>query len=292
MKNNNILNTIGQTSLIKINDIFIKLETTNPSGSVKDRMANYIITQAEKRKELKKNNQIIEVTSGNTGIALAMIAALKGYRFTAVMPEHMSIARQKMMRAFGAKLILTPKKEDMAGAVKIYEKLVQQNPDAYLPKQFANPDNAFAHEFGLGQEILKQMKGRVDIFIAGAGTGGTLIGVARALKKVNPRVKIVVIEPAESAVLTGGPVGTHGIQGIGEGFVPDLMQRNQQLFDEVVTIKTAAAINMANKLAKEHGVLVGVSSGANFLGALKMQKKYGKRKRIVTLFPDRGERYL
>lgn len=290
--NNNITKTIGQTPMLKIAKINIKLETTNPTGSVKDRMAAYVLKQAKSRGELKGVKEIIEITSGNTGIAFAMLSAIMGYKFTAVMPESMSIARRKIMKAFGANLILTPAKDEMFGALEKYNNLIRNKKNIYLPRQFFNEDNIIAHEKFLGREIIKQTKKRIDIFVAGAGTGGTLIGVARALKKINPLVKIVAIEPAECAPLSRGKIGHHGIQGIGEGFIPDILKRNLFIVDEIITIKTNAAIKMQKILARKYGILVGVSSGANFLGALQLQQKYGKNKNIVTLFPDRGEKYL
>ena len=285
----NILGTVGNTPLIKIGKIFAKLETTNPTGSVKDRMAWYMVKNAEERGELNPGRRIIEVTSGNTGIAFAMISAIRGYRFTAVMPESMSIERRKMMEAFGAELILTPAEEDIWGAIKKYNELAREHTDAWLPKQFENPDNIEAHEKGLGKEIIMQTDGKVDAFVAGTGTGGTLIGVAKALKKVNPNVKIVAVEPAESAVMSGGKPGSHKIQGIGEGFIPKIVKDNMRLIDKVITVKSDDAIKMQKKLAKEHGILVGISSGANVLAAMQLSKKY---KNVVTVLPDRGERYL
>ncbi|MFA6410669.1 MAG: cysteine synthase family protein [Candidatus Buchananbacteria bacterium] len=293
MKNNklDILNNIGNTPLIKIGNIYAKLETTNLTGSVKDRMANYVVKKAEERGELKPGDKIIEVTSGNTGIALSMISALKGYEFIAIMPESMSLERRKMIEFFGGKIVLTPKKDDMAGAVKKYNELVRKNKNAWLPKQFENPDNIAALKNGLGKEIIKQMKGKIDAFVTGVGTGGTLIGVAKALKEAGSKAKIIAVEPAESAVLSGKKSGLHLIQGIGEGFIPKIVKDNLNLIDEVIAIKGQAAIKMKNKLAKEYGVLVGISSGANILAAQKLEKKYGY-KRIVTILPDRGERYL
>jgi len=282
--NQDILKTIGNTPLIKIQNINIKLETTNLTGSVKDRIAHYILMQAQKRGELRGAKEIIEVTSGNTGISFAMFSAIMGYKFTAVMPKSMSLARRKIMKAYGANLILTPAKDDMLGAVKEYEKIIKNRKNIFLPRQFSNEDNIIAHEKFLGQEIIKQMKNKVDIFVAGAGTGGTLIGVARALRKINPFVKIIAIEPKE--------INHHGIQGIGEGFIPDILKRNLFMIDEIITIKTSEAIKMQKTLAQKYGILVGISSGANFLGALKLQKKYGQIKKIVTLFSDRGEKYL
>jgi cysteine synthase len=285
---NNILKTIGNTPLIEVDGIFAKLETTNPSGSVKDRMVDYLIRMGEQRGELKKGQRIIEATSGNTGIALAMISAIKGYEFTAVMPESMSVERRKMIQAFGGKIVLTPAKDDIAGTIRKYEQMVKENPQAWFPRQFENPDNIEAHRKGLGQEIIKQAP-KVDAFVAGAGTGGTLIGVALALKKHNPKVKIIVVEPAESPVLSGGAPGLHSIQGIGEGFIPKVLQDNLDLVDQVITIKSADAISAARKLATQHGILVGISSGANYLAAQELKAQH---KNVVTIFSDRGERYL
>lgn len=284
-----ILNTVGNTPLIKIENIYAKLETTNPTGSIKDRMAWYMVRGAEERGELKPGDKIIEITSGNIGIAFAMISAIKGYKFVAVMPESMSIERRKMIKTFGAEIVLTSAKEDMAGAIKKYEEIIKKNKNAWLPKQFENPDNIAAHKQGTGKEIIEQMGGKIDAFVAGVGTGGTLLGVAQALKKVNPKIKIVAVEPKESAVLSGGQQGLHKIQGIGEGFIPPLVKNNLYLIDEVVAVKSQDAINMAKKLAKDYGILVGISSGANFLAAKQISKKY---KKVVTILPDRGERYL
>ena len=274
-----------KTPLITIDGIHIKLETHNLTGSVKDRMATFIIDEAEKRGELKPGQQILEVTSGNTGIALAAIAAQRGYKFTAVMPESMSLMRRQMMLSFGANLVLTPAKEDIAGTIKKYNELVAANPAAYLPKQFENPDNIRAHELGLGREILAEVP-QIDAFVAGAGTGGTIIGVARALPS---STKIIVVEPAESAVLSGGQPGLHGIQGIGEGFVPHILQENRHLIDEVIIIRTKEAIAASQELAKKHGLFVGISSGANFLAAQQLKNRFNN---IVTVSPDRGERYF
>lgn len=285
----NILKVIGNTPLIKIGNIFAKLETTNPTGSIKDRMAWYMVKKAEERGELKPDNEIIEVTSGNTGISFAMISAIKGYKFTAIMPESMSVERRKMMKAFGAKLVLTPAKEDMAGALRRYKEIVRENKKAWLPTQFDNQDNIMAHKEGIGKEIIRQMRGQIDAFVAGVGTGGTLIGVAKALKEVNPNVKIIAVEPKESAVLSGGKPGLHKIQGVGEGFVTKIIKDNLHLIDEVIAVKSVDAINMANKLSKDYGILVGISSGANILAAEQAVRKY---KNIVTVLPDRGERYL
>lgn len=292
---NDILNSVGNTPIIKLpvgesgSVIWAKLETTNPTGSIKDRMAWFIVKKAEERGELKPNSKIIEVTSGNTGIAFAMIAAVRGYKFVAVMPESASIERVKMMKSFGAEVVLTPAKDDMPGAVKKYEELIKENKNAWLPKQFENPDNILAHREGTGKEIIEQVGEKIDAFVAGAGTGGTLIGIAQALKKVNPNIKIVAVEPAESAVLSGEKSGHHQIQGIGEGFIPKILEENRKYIDEVIKIKSGDAISMRKKLAEDCGILVGISSGANVLAAIELSKRF---KNIVTVLPDRGERYL
>ncbi|MBU4204909.1 cysteine synthase A [Patescibacteria group bacterium] len=292
---NNILDLIGKTPLLKIptkekrTTIWAKLETTNPTGSIKDRMAWFIVKKAEEGGELKPGSKIIEVTSGNTGISFAMIAAIKGYKFIAVMPKSVSVERVKMMKFFGAKVILTPAKDDIAGAIKKYKELIKKEKNAWLPRQFENPDNIAAHRKGIGEEIISQTGGKIDAFVAGVGTGGTLIGVAQALKKVNPKIKIIAVEPLESAVLSGGESGSHQIQGIGEGFIPKLVEENRHWIDEVIRIKSKDAISMGKKLARDYGILVGISSGANVLAAIKISKKF---KNIVTVLPDRGERYL
>jgi cysteine synthase A len=291
MEKNEILPLIGNTPLIELEGIFVKLETVNPTGSVKDRMALYMILKAEERGELKPGNRIIEVTSGNTGISFAMISAIKGYKFVAVMPESMSRERREMMEAFGAEVVLTPAEKDMAGAVEEYEKTVANDPEAWLPRQFENPDNIAAHREGLGKEISKQMKGKVDALVAGVGTGGTLIGSAQYLKKDNPAMKTVAVEPEESSVLLGKKPGFHGIQGIGEGFIPKQVAENLKEIDEIVSVSTKEACKEARRIARKYGLLLGVSSGANFLAAKSIKEKF-KLKNVVTIFPDRGERYL
>ena len=294
-----IMETIGNTPIVKLekinstnSNIYVKLDNLNPSGSIKDVMVFWMVKMAEKRGELKKNSRIIEVTTGNTGISFAMLSAIKGYKFTAVMPEHMSIERGQIMKAFNAEIVLTPKEEDMPGAIKKYNELIKKYPEAWLPKQFENYDNILAHKNITGKEIIKQLGNKVDYFIAGAGTGGTLIGVAKALKEVNQNVRIICVEPAESAVLSGKKPGLHEIQGIGEGFIPEILKDNLELIDEVIQIKSEEAIKMAVKLAKEEGLLVGISSGANVLAALKIARKINQNQTIVTVLPDRGERYL
>ncbi|MEK7209013.1 MAG: cysteine synthase family protein [Patescibacteria group bacterium] len=285
MKNLNILDTVGNTPLLKIEGVYVKLETTNPSGSVKDRMVWYMIKKAEKRGDLKPGMKIIEVTSGNTGIALAMISAIKGYEFIAVMPKTRNCAKKRIMESLGAKVILTPAKENMIGAIKRYKKLVIKSKRVWLPKQFENIDNVSAHREGLGKEIVKSTRGKIDAFVTGAGTGGTIIGVSQALKRNKRNTKIIVIEPTESKVLSGGRVGLHKIRGIGEGFIPEILKKNINLIDEVITVKSADAITTAKRLAKYHGLLVGTSSGANMWAAEQIKKRY---KTVVTIFPDRG----
>lgn len=284
----NILDLIGNTPLVKIDNIYAKLESVNPSGSIKDRMAAHLIKRAEERKELQKGQEIIEVTSGNSGISFAMISAIKGYKFTAVMPEFIEAEKQLMMRLYGASLILTPKNEDFAGAIKKYNLLIKERPAAFLPKQFENPDNIEDHYLTTGPEIIKQMNGQIDAFVASVGTGGTLIGIAKALKKNNPKTKIIAVEPEESPTILNGKTGHHLIEGIGEGFIPKIIADNRQLIDEIILIKSDDAINAAIQLAKKHGLLVGISSGANFLAAKIAEKKY---QNVVTILPDRGERY-
>jgi cysteine synthase A len=265
--------------------ILAKAEYLNPSGSVKDRIAEYMIEKAERAGRLKKGMEIVEVTTGNTGIAFAMAAAKRGYNFTAIAPATISAEKKAMLEALGAKLILTPAKQFVAGAVKRFEKIAKKA-NVWCPRQFENPDNIRAH-YQTGKEILAQLKGRrPDIFVAGVGTGGTLMGVGTVLKKANPKLKIVAVEPAESAVLSGGRPGLHKIEGIGEGFIPKLLDLS--FIDQIVRIPSDQAIAMAKKLAKI-GLLVGPSSGANILAALKFAKN---GKTIITILPDRGERYL
>lgn len=270
--------------------ILAKMENFNPSGSIKDVMALYMIVKAEDNGEIKEGDKIMEVTTGNTGIAFAMISALKGYEFTAVMPENMSVERRKIMEALGAQIVLTPASEDMKGAIKRYEKLIEANPDAWLPDQFGNVDNVEAHREITGRSILEQVKDRIDAFVAGVGTGGTLMGVAQALKEVNPDVKIAAVEPSESAVMSGKEPKQHEIQGIGEGFIPGLICID--MIDEVIAVKSQDAKDLMKRLAREEGLFVGISSGANVLAALELGEKIGPGKTIVTVLPDSGERYL
>lgn len=293
----NILEKIGKGPVVELRHvnhtgcrILAKMESFNPSGSIKDVMALYMISNAENNGLIKRGSKIIEVTTGNTGIAFAMISALKGYRFTAVMPENMSVERRKIMEAFGAETVLTPAAEDIKGAIDRYKELVEANPDAWLPDQFGNPDNIEAHREITGRNILEQIKDKIDVFVAGVGTGGTLMGVAQALKRKMPDVRIVAVEPSESAVMSGKEAGHHEIQGIGEGFIPDLTRMDE--IDEVVTVKSQDAKDFMRELAREEGLFVGISSGANVLAALKIGEAIDSGKTIVTILPDSGERYL
>ena len=291
-----ILRFVGETPLAelkKINDtscrLFVKLEFLNPSGSIKDRMAHEMVLRAERSGDLKPGMRIIEATSGNTGISFAMIAAARGYRFTAVMPENMTLERRQMISAFGGGIMLTPAKDDMAGTMKKFEQLKGTAKNAWFPQQFENPDNIAAH-VKTGNEILKDLD-RVDAFVAGVGTGGTLMGVAKALRKKNKNVRIVAVEPAESATMSGGKTGRHEIQGIGEGFIPQLIDFDQ--IDEIIRIRSKDAISMTKRIAREEGMLCGISSGANVLAALQIGcRKEFKNKNVVTVLCDRGERYL
>lgn len=300
MKNihENLLSLIGKTPLVKLNrinqseaEIYAKIEYFNPGGSVKDRIAYAMITQAEKEGLINSETVIIEPTSGNTGIGLAMVAAIKGYRLILTMPETMSLERRALLKAFGAELILTPGAEGMKGAVQKAEELVKEYGNAFMPQQFKNLSNPEIHRLTTAQEILNDTAGDVDIFVAGVGTGGTISGVGEVLKKHNPSIKVVAVEPADSPVLSGGVPGPHKIQGIGAGFVPDVL--NMNVIDEIVKVTNEDAINTSRKLATLEGLLVGVSSGAAAWAALNLANRdENKDKRIVVVLPDTGERYL
>ncbi len=273
----NILNTIGNTPLIKIGNTHAKLETTNPSGSIKDRVAKFMVEKAERRGELKPGYHIIEATSGNTGISFAMVSAVKGYNFIAVIPKHTSEGKKKLLKILGARIVLASGKNGFSELVRKTEELAKKYEKVWLPRQFENPDNVEAHRKGLGQEIIKEVK-EIDVFVAGIGTGGTLMGVAKALKANFPKVKVFGMEAAESS---------HKIEGISDGIVPKIL--DYSLIDGMVKIKTKDAVKMTKKLIKDYGLLVGISSGANVLAARKLTKKY---KTVVTVLPDRAERYL
>jgi len=282
-----LLNCIGNTPLIKVGNIYAKLESVNPSGSIKDRAALEMIEAAERDGRLKKGYTIVEASSGNTGISLSMIAAIKGYRITIVMPENMSEERMQLMRAFGAELVLTSKSGSLKEAVAKAEE-IGKRPNTFITRQFSNPDNIRAQE-KTGEEIVKQI-GPVDAVVAGVGTGGTLMGIANAIRKINPNVKTIAVEPEEAAVMFGGSnvrIKEHKIQGIGDGFIPQLIDMRK--VDRVITVGSEEAIERARTLARDYGVLVGISSGANILAAQKVARDYGK---IATVLPDRAERYM
>jgi cysteine synthase A len=282
-----LLAAIGNTPLVKVGKVYAKLESVNPSGSIKDRVALEIIEAAERDGLLKEGGTIVEASSGNTGISLAMIAAVKGYRMIVVMPENMSEERVQMMKAFGAELVLTSKSGSLREAIEKAEEIGSQ-PGAFLARQFKNPNNIRAQE-KTGEEILKQI-GPVDAVVAGVGTGGTLMGVSNVIRKVNPKVKTIAVEPEEAAVMFGGSdvrISEHKIQGIGDGFIPHII--DMDMVDEVHTVTSEDSIATAQRLFKGHGLLVGISAGANMMVAEKVAEKY---ERVVTFLPDRGERYL
>lgn len=296
MKYNNILQTIGNTPLVKIgkidtggSEIYAKIEARNPGGSVKDRIALAMIEDAEKKGMLRKGDTIIEPTSGNTGIGIAMVASYKGYKAVFTMPETMSVERRKLLRFLGAEIILTPGKLGMKGAVEKAEELVRTK-GYFMPSQFENQANPKIHEETTGPEIIEAMGGeRLDYFVSGVGTGGTITGAGRALRRKYPQIKIVAVEPEGSPVLSGGSPGPHKIQGIGAGFIPRVY--DPEVVDEVIRVSDEDAIKTARKLAKEEGILAGISSGASMYAALTIARsKRGKR--IVVILPDTGERYL
>ncbi len=286
---------IGNTPLLQYPNefctILCKIESKNPGGSVKDRVALYMIEEAEKQGLLSADTQIIEATSGNTGIGLCAIAAAKGYPMTIVMPDTMSVERRMLMAAYGAKVVLSPGSEGMSGAIALADQLAKEAGKAFIPGQFTNPANPKAHYETTGPEIWRDTDGKVDIFVAGIGTGGTITGVGRYLKEQNANIKIVGVEPAASAVLSGGKKGSHGIQGIGAGFVPEVLDRT--ILDEVIPVADENAMKTARNYASTQGVLVGISSGAALWVALELAKRpENAGKTIVTLLPDSGERYL
>ncbi|MEF9935333.1 MAG: cysteine synthase A [Clostridium sp.] len=293
---NNIYELIGNTPMIRLQsiednaaDILVKLEYFNPGGSVKDRIALTMIEEAEKRGDLKKGQKIVEPTSGNTGIGLAMIGAAKGYDVVFTMPETMSIERRKLMKAYGAEIVLTEGSKGMKGAIEMAQKLSKEE-GYFMPQQFENPDNPKAHVNTTAKEILKDTDGKIDMFIAGVGTGGTITGVSTALKESVKNLKVIAVEPYDSRVLSGGNPGPHKIQGIGAGFVPKILDMN--IIDEIATIKTESAYEAARKVAKDYGILVGISSGAALFVAFEKAKELGSGKTIVVMAPDTGERYL
>lgn len=295
---NNIAELIGNTPMIRLGRIvepamaaiLAKVEYFNPGGSIKDRICLSMIEDAEQKGLLKKGATIIEPTSGNTGIGLAMISAVKGYKCVLTMPETMSVERIHILKAYGAEVVLTPGPEGMTGAVKRAEELIKNTPGSFMPQQFKNPANPDVHRRTTALEILEQAGGAIDAFVAGVGTGGTLTGVGEVLKGRNPHVKIIAVEPAKSPVLSGGKPGPHKIQGIGAGFVPEVL--NRSVIDRVIQVDDDDAFKTAKRLAKEEGLFVGISSGAAVWAALNAARELGKGKTVVTVLPDTGERYL
>ena len=297
----NITDLIGNTPLVELNNItnknellanvYGKVEFFNPGGSIKDRIAKAMIEDAEKQGILKEGSVIIEPTSGNTGIGLAMVAASKGYRIIITMPSTMSIERRNLMKAYGAEVVLTDGAKGMKGAIEEAERLANEIPNSFMPKQFDNKINPEIHFKTTGPEIWNDTDGNIDIFVAGVGTGGTISGIGRYLKSKNPRVKIIAVEPLSSPVLSGGKPGSHKIQGIGAGFVPNTLDTS--IFDEIIKVENEDALEMGRNIAKKQGVLVGISSGANVWASIEVAKRIeNKGKTIVTILPDTGERYL
>ncbi|GAF14254.1 cysteine synthase [Bacillus sp. JCM 19046] len=294
---NNITELIGNTPLVKLNrltteehaDVYLKLEYQNPGSSVKDRIALAMINAAEEAGELKAGTTIVEPTSGNTGIGLAMVAAAKGYKTKLVMPETMSLERRNLLRAYGAELVLTPGPEGMGGAIRKATELAEED-GYFMPQQFENGANPKIHRETTGKELLHQVDGQIDGFVAGIGTGGTITGAGGLLKENFPDLKIVAIEPKDSAVLSGGKPGPHKLQGIGPGFVPGIL--NTSIYDEIVQVSTDDAFEYSRRAAKEEGILGGISSGAAIYGALALAKELGPGKKVVAIIPSNGERYL
>lgn len=295
---NDLLETVGNTPLVKISkfdtpdaELVAKVESFNPGGSAKDRVGINMIEAAEKSGILAPGGLIIEPTSGNTGVGLALAAAIKGYRLILTMPDSMSIERRKLLAAYGAEIILTPGADGMAGAIAKAEELQRSNPGSFIAGQFSNPANPAIHRRTTAQEILRDTDGKIDAFVAGVGTGGTLTGVGEVLKEYNRGIKIIAVEPDTSAVLSGGKAGVHKLQGIGAGFVPEVL--NTKIIDEVIAVSAADAGTYARKAACEEGLLIGISGGAAlFAAAAVARRKEFAGKRIVVLLPDSGERYL
>jgi len=295
----NITQTIGNTPLVRLSriaqgleaDLVGKLEFFNPCGSVKDRIGLAMIEDAERRELINKDSVIIEPTSGNTGIGLAFVCAQKGYKLILTMPENMSIERRRLLSLLGAELVLTPGDKGMRGAVERAEEIAKENKNSFIPQQFKNPANPKVHQDTTAREIWEDTEGKIDILVAGVGTGGTITGVAAVLKNKKPEVKIIAVEPKDSAVLSGGEPGPHGIQGIGAGFVPGVLRKD--LLDEIICVEYKDAVAVADSLAKKEGILAGISSGAAVWAALEVAKrKENKGKLAVVIIPDTGERYL
>lgn len=293
---NSITDLIGQTPIVKLNritnedhaEVYLKLEFMNPGSSVKDRIALAMIEAAEEKGELKPGDTFVEPTSGNTGIGLAMVAAAKGYQAVLVMPDTMSVERRNLLKAYGARLVLTPGSEGMGGAIRKSEELAKEH-GYFMPQQFNNEANPEVHRRTTGQEIVDQMD-QLDGFVAGIGTGGTITGAGEVLKKHFPSIKLYAVEPTDSPILSGGKPGPHKIQGIGAGFVPAVL--NTDVYDEVVQVQNDQAFEWARKAAREEGILGGISSGAAIYAALEVAKKLGKGKKVLAVIPSNGERYL
>ncbi len=295
----NITETTGKTPLVRLKkigegleaEIVAKIESFNPCGSIKDRIGLAMIEDAERQGLIKKGATIVEPTSGNTGIGLAFVCAQRGYDLILTMPDTMSMERRQLLEIFGAKIVLTPGKQGMRGAVDKAEEIVKNTPNSFMPQQFKNPANPRIHRETTAEEIWKDTDGKTDILVAGIGTGGTLTGIGQVIKRRNKNFYIVGVEPADSPVLSGGKAGAHKIQGIGAGFVPEILDKD--LIDEIITVKSEEAKEFAKRLAKEEGILAGISSGAAVFAAFKAAKrKENKGKRIVVILPDTGERYL
>jgi len=294
----NVLELIGSTPIVKLNrivddsmaEIYAKLESFNPGGSIKDRICLSMIEEAEKKGILKPGVTIIEPTSGNTGIGLAMVAAVKGFKLILTMPETMSMERVYILESYGAEVVLTPGMEGMIGAVKKAEELVKQIPGSFMPQQFKNPANPEIHRKTTAQEILKSMDGKLDALVAGVGTGGTITGVGEVLKHKDPQIKIIAVEPADSAVISGGKAGPHRIQGIGAGFIPQVL--NLDIIDRVIEVTDEDAYSLSKRLAREEGLFMGISAGAAAYAALTIAQELGKGKIVVVILPDTGERYF
>jgi len=295
----NVLETIGKTPLVRINrlteglnvSIVGKIEAMNPGGSIKDRVCKFMIEEAEKQGLIKPGSVIIEPTSGNTGIGLAMVAAVKGYKLILTMPENMSIERRTLLKAYGAQLVLTPETEGMRGAIKAAEELLSNTPNAFMPQQFKNKVNPKSHRETTGPEIWTDTEGKVDIVVAGVGTGGTITGIAQHIKPLKKSFKVIAVEPAASPVLSGGEKGQHKIQGIGAGFVPDVLEL--KLIDEIIKVSDKDALKTARAAAKKEGLLLGVSAGAALFAAIEVANRLENRgKLVVVILPDTGERYL